>query len=100
MKYVFYENGISLKDTICQINNVEPSSLDVSDFKVDDLKVLNDFKDHLLSLKDKRFFIVGDYDCDGICATAIMALMSCFVWITASLPMNSCAMPEKEACIP
>ena len=72
MKYVFYENGISLKDTICQINNVELSSLDVSDFKVDDLKILNDFKDHLLSLKDKRFFIVGDYDCDGICATAIM----------------------------
>ena len=61
MKYVFYENGISLKDTICQINNVELSSLDVSDFKVDDLKILNDFKDHLLSLKDKRFFIVGDY---------------------------------------
>ncbi|MEE3409201.1 MAG: DHH family phosphoesterase, partial [Erysipelotrichaceae bacterium] len=72
MKYVFYENGISLKDTICQINGVELSSLDVSDFKVDDLKILNDFKDHLLSLKDKRFFIVGDYDCDGICATAIM----------------------------
>lgn len=47
--------------------------LDVSDFEVDyELEILKEFRKQLLSDKDKRFFIVGDYDCDGICATVII----------------------------
>ena len=73
MKYKFNEDNISLIERICKINNINPIDLDVSSFIVDkDIEVLNRFKDTLLSYKDKRFFIVGDYDCDGICATTIM----------------------------
>ena len=73
MRYVFHREDLPLKEKVCLLNDVDPSMLDVSDFKVDeDIDVLNAFKEYLLSLADKRFFIVGDYDCDGICATAIM----------------------------
>ena len=73
MKYRFNNEAGSLKERICKINNISEEALDVSGFKPDyDLHILNDFKEKLLSDKDKRFFIVGDYDCDGICATTIM----------------------------
>ncbi|MDO4197774.1 MAG: DHH family phosphoesterase [Erysipelotrichaceae bacterium] len=63
----------SYAQRVCDLNNIDISDLDVSDFSIDkDIEVLNDFIRKLLSLRDKRFFIVGDYDCDGICATAIM----------------------------
>ncbi|MCR4634166.1 MAG: DHH family phosphoesterase [Erysipelotrichaceae bacterium] len=63
-----------MSETICRINQVSVSDLDVSAFPLDeDIPILNKFKKILLSYKDKRFFIVGDYDCDGICATAIIS---------------------------
>ena len=73
MKYCFHEGEEKLSVRICQLNGLSIADLDVSAFNPDyDLKILRDFKDKLLSYADKRFFIVGDYDCDGICATAIM----------------------------
>ncbi len=73
MKYRFNTDDHSLKERICQINGIDPERLDTKSFLPDyDLEVLKSFREILLSYKYKRFFIVGDYDCDGICATAIM----------------------------
>lgn len=74
MKYIFDESyDKPLEDRILQLRNVSRNSLDITNFRIDyNLDVLNRFKDGLLSNKDKRFFIVGDYDCDGICATTII----------------------------
>ena len=73
MNYIINKDSGSISDRICAINKIDRNRLDVSDFVVDyDQKALNDFKEKLLSDKDKRFFIVGDYDCDGICATTII----------------------------
>ena len=74
MNYRFHKDVSSLIETVCRINQVSIDDLDVSGFPADeDIPVLNEFKKTLLSYKDKRFFIVGDYDCDGICATAIIS---------------------------
>lgn len=74
MKYIFNEDlNKTVEERILELNKISKEDLDVSDFKIDkDIEVINRFKDKLLSNKDKRFFIVGDYDCDGICATAII----------------------------
>ena len=73
MNYVFNEDNSSLIERICNINNVKLEDLDVSGFSVDyDNELLIKFKDGLLDNKDKKFLVVGDYDCDGICATAII----------------------------
>ena len=73
MSYRINTDTIPLKQRICNINNIEEEILDVSDLKVDyELQILKDFRNRLLSDKDKRFFIVGDYDCDGICATVVI----------------------------
>lgn len=74
MKYIFNEDyNLSLKDRILQLNKIDYKSLDVSNFNVNyNLNIIKEFKEKLLSYKDKRFFIVGDYDCDGICATTII----------------------------
>ena len=73
MKYRFHPKDGDIIKCICQISNVSEQDLDVADFEPDyDLEILKNFRKQLLSLKDKRFFIVGDYDCDGICATTIM----------------------------
>ena len=73
MKYIYDESNLSIIDRICQINNIDYDQLDVSEFKPDyNLEILNEFKEILLLNKDKKFLIVGDYDCDGICATTII----------------------------
>lgn len=73
MKYLFDYSKDDIVTRICKLNNIDYDTLDVSGFEPDySLTLLNDFKELLLSYKDKRFFIVGDYDCDGICATTIM----------------------------
>lgn len=73
MNYRFHSDKKDLKSRVCQINGITEEELDVSSFIVDyDMKLLKDFAEKLLSMKDKRFFIVGDYDCDGICSTLIM----------------------------
>lgn len=74
MKYIFNEDtNKSIADRILELNNVTKQDIDVSNFNVDyNLDILNKFKDKLLSYKDKKFLIVGDYDCDGICSTTII----------------------------
>ena len=73
MSYRFNTANSAIIDRVCEINNISAQNLDISNFKPDyEIDLLKDFKEKILSLKDKRFFIVGDYDCDGICATAIM----------------------------
>ena len=73
MKYRINKDNLSLVERICNINNVDINNLDVSNFEVDyNQEIINEFKNKLLSNSDKRFFIVGDYDCDGICATTII----------------------------
>ena len=73
MSYMIDTDTLSVKQRICNINNIDEKILDVSNFKADyDLEILSEFRKQLLSDKDKRFFIVGDYDCDGICATVII----------------------------
>ena len=73
MRYLFNDDKSSLLKRVCDINNIDESDLDISVFnETEKIDILDEFKDLLLSLKDKRFFIVGDYDCDGICATTII----------------------------
>ncbi len=73
MNYVFHNEDILLTEKICRLNGISENDLDVSIFDhANEPDVLRAFKEKLLSYSDKRFFIVGDYDCDGICATTIM----------------------------
>lgn len=74
MKYVFNEDfNLSIADRILELNSLTKKDLDISNFKVDyNLSIINEYKQKLLSYKDKKFLIVGDYDCDGICSTAII----------------------------
>lgn len=62
-----------LKNAILKMNGISENQLDIKAFAPDlSQEPFLMFKEKLLELKDKRFLIVGDYDCDGICATAIM----------------------------
>lgn len=71
MKYNFIETN-DLLNSILELNNLKISDLNKQyDFSIDDEVFLN-FKDKLLKDKEKKFLIVGDYDCDGICATTII----------------------------
>lgn len=72
MEYNFHSQNIL--DYIYSINNINESDLDTSRFislEKDNKHILS-FKEKILFLKDCRFLIVGDYDCDGICATTII----------------------------
>lgn len=73
MKYVFNRDSISLSDRICNLNNINIERLNMDGFKVDyNLKPLLDFKNKLIENNKLKYLIVGDYDCDGICATTII----------------------------
>lgn len=74
MKYVFDEDyNSTIEDRILRINNITYSDIDISNFSVDyNIEIINKFKELILSYKDIKFLIVGDYDCDGICATTII----------------------------
>ena len=41
------------------------------DFNIDE-EAINDFYNKLIENLDKKFLIVGDYDCDGICSVSII----------------------------
>ncbi len=74
MIYNFEESyDESIAERICRINDVDPRELCIDDFTPDmNMDLLVKFREKILSLKDARFFIVGDYDCDGICGLAII----------------------------
>ena len=70
MEYRYHQGN--LLDNIYLINNIQKSDLEIDRFdNINYHQSLFDFKDKLLTLKDKHILIVGDYDCDGICATTI-----------------------------
>lgn len=73
MRYVLNKDDKSIKDRILEINHLKEEELDISNFVVDkDLDIICKFSEFLKAYKDLHFFIVGDYDCDGICATTII----------------------------
>ena len=72
MKYNFIETN-DIKNTILKLNNVKEEDLFKNyDFTIKDEVFLN-FKDKLIEFKDLKFLIVGDFDADGICSTAIIS---------------------------
>lgn len=79
----------SVLDMLLKYNNVDtpkmheyfPENSLKSDININDyinfaskLKMQDNFIDFISSNKDKKYCIIGDYDCDGIFATVIMAL--------------------------
>lgn len=55
-----------------QNNNIVEKDLDINCYENINEEALIIFKNKLDSLINKKFLIVGDYDCDGICSTAII----------------------------
>lgn len=74
MKYVFNEEyDLPITERILSINNITKKQLNINDYSFNNkINIIEKFKESILANKDKRFLIVGDYDCDGICATTIM----------------------------
>ena len=73
MEYIFNEDEGSLSQRICDINGIALEDLSTDAYRHDrQPDLIREFKEKLLSYKDESFFIVGDYDCDGICAVTIM----------------------------
>ena len=73
MKYHFLTEGQNLKERICQLNGIDCQELEISAFlNMQEIPEVDAFKQRILENRDKRFLIVGDYDCDGICATVII----------------------------
>lgn len=70
MEYKYHSEFIN---EYLKVNNVTMEDLDTSSFFIDkDNKYLVEFKEKLLSIKDTKVLLIGDYDCDGICSTAII----------------------------
>jgi len=69
-----YINKIdSITNTILNINKIDKNDLDVSNFNYDfNQECLKEFKDKINEYKDLKFYIVGDYDVDGIFSTVII----------------------------
>lgn len=71
MNYI-YHNG-NFIDEFLRLNKITMEDLDTSTFFIDkNNKYLVTFKEKLLSLKNEKILIIGDYDCDGICSTVII----------------------------
>jgi len=76
MNYNIHSLNNSLKEYLIKINDLDNDLIDISNFEVDyNLKPLIKFKNIIEKDLDKKFLIVGDYDCDGICATTIIKLL-------------------------
>ena len=83
MGYI-YHNG-NLLENIYAINNINENDLTIDHFNnIEYDECFLDFKNKLLKLKDKHILIVGDYDCDGICATVIIKRLLEYLKITNS----------------
>ncbi|MBR4461774.1 MAG: DHH family phosphoesterase [Erysipelotrichaceae bacterium] len=62
-----------MKERICQLNGIDPTELEISAFlNMQEIPEVVAFKETILDNREKRYLIVGDYDCDGICATVII----------------------------
>lgn len=67
-----YHKG-DLFEEYFKVHGISENDLDISLYgdKYENERLAG-FKDKLLEIRDSRFLIVGDYDCDGICSTAII----------------------------
>lgn len=71
MKYNFIETT-NIKEEYLKRHHLDLQKYNEDyDFNIDE-KAINDFYEKLLEFKDKKFLIVGDYDCDGICSVVII----------------------------
>lgn len=70
MKYHFHSGDFL--ENYYRNNNISVDDLDASFFDIKKEEALLTFKKTFETLKSEKFLIVGDYDCDGICATAII----------------------------
>ncbi len=72
MKYRLIPAKGDLINIYLKNNALNKADFLLNDFTVDhNQEALLAFKDKLLENRDKKFLIVGDYDCDGICGTVI-----------------------------
>ncbi len=72
--YRFIECDRAVDEKILEVNGLNRSDLLIDDFIVNtDQKCIQDFKKKILEFKDENFFIVGDYDYDGISAVTIIS---------------------------
>ena len=72
MEYIFHQGDFY--NEVLKINNINEDDLNINRFyneQYDEESILL-FKEKLLSLKEEKILLVGDYDCDGICATSII----------------------------
>lgn len=73
MSYKFNSDNKDITKRILEINNINENEIDVSNFVVDDeTGLLESFKQFLIDNANLKYLIIGDYDCDGICATTII----------------------------
>lgn len=71
MKYNFIETS-NLKEEYLKRHPLDLQKYNEKyDFNIDE-EAINKFYEKLLEYKDKKFLIVGDYDCDGICSVTII----------------------------
>lgn len=76
MNYSFISNNLDFKSKILDFNNCKEEDLDVSSFVINkNINLIKDFKDKLIENKDKKFLIVGDFDCDGVHSTTIIKIL-------------------------
>lgn len=71
MKYNLIETD-NVVDSILELNNISRYDLDRDYDFINKDEVFLNFKENLIENKSLKFLIVGDYDCDGICATTII----------------------------
>ena len=72
MRYRFFTSPGTLRERIIASARIDEALLDISSYQDIHIEEVEAFRTTLLSLKDRRFLIVGDYDCDGISSTTIM----------------------------
>lgn len=88
MKYNFIKTD-NVIESIFDINSTTLDELNKEyDFTILD-EVVSSFKNILDQNKDKKFLIVGDYDCDGICATTIIKKLFMYLNINSNFYIPS-----------
>lgn len=71
MKYNLIETN-DVIETILKLNNITNEELNKEYDFINKDEVFFNFKEKLIENINDKFLIVGDYDCDGICATTII----------------------------
>jgi len=73
MKYRFKQLNNDLIDSFLSLNNLKKEDLNYLDYEKEKKpEAFIKFAEKFKELKDDKILIIGDYDCDGICATTII----------------------------